>query len=494
MPLEKDIGMISLTFCLASLLLASNVAAAPAASVSGASVSVLPSEIVSAPTSPSASEIVSVSASPSASEVVSEPVPSGSSPVPTGTWTAPPEQETVPPASNDPNPILWLPDSPETNFEPIRNDHLGAKLLGPHNIDIERENADLLIPPSTDSGSVPGSKWPFALSHNRVHTGGWARQENVNVMPVAKEMASVNMRLIPGAVRELHWHKTAEWAYILEGRVQVTAVNADGQNYIDTVGPGDLWYFPPGIPHSLQATDDNPDGSEFILVFDNGAFSEDSTFMLTDWLAHVPKEVLANNFAVPSSAFDHIPERALYIFPAGNLPEDDSKAPQSPQGTVPEPYTYELSKQEWTQVPGGRVKVIDSTVFKVSTTIAAAEVEVEPGAIRELHWHPTEDEWSFFIEGYARVTIFASGENSRTFNYQAGDIGYVPASQGHYVQNVGNTTLRFLEIFNSPRFQDISLNQWLALTPPELVKAHLDLSDDVIAKLTKTKVVVQAPS
>lgn len=100
------------------------------------------------------------------------------------------------------------------------------------------------------------------------------------------------------------------------------------------------------------------------------------------------------------------------------------------------------------------------------------------------------DEWSFFIEGQGRVTIFASQGNARTFNYQAGDIGFVPTAMGHYVENTGNTTLRYLEIFNTDRFQDISLNQWLALTPPALVKAHLQLSDATIASLSKTKPVV----
>ena len=54
-------------------------------------------------------------------------------------------------------------------------------------------------------------------------------------------------------------------------------------------------------------------------VFDDGNFSEDSTFLLTDWMAHVPKEILAKNFHVNTSAFDHIPSKELYIFPTGNI-------------------------------------------------------------------------------------------------------------------------------------------------------------------------------
>jgi len=91
------------------------------------------------------------------------------------------------------------------------------------------------------------------------------------------------------------------------------------------------------------------------------------------------------------------------------------------------------------------------------------------------------------------MTIFASQSNAKTYDFQAGDIGYVPATFGHYVENTGNTTLRFLEIFKSDKFEDVSLNQWLALTPPAVVKAHLGLSDAVIAKLTKTKQTVVGP-
>lgn len=404
----------------------------------------------------------------------------------THTSTFPPAQETVAPATNDPNNIQWTIDSPAKHFDPIRG-KLGASIIGPQNVDIERQNADLFIPPSSDVGSVKNAKWPFSLSHNRIQTGGWARQQHQEVMPIATEMAGVNMRLAAGAIRELHWHKTAEWAYVIKGQVQVTVIDADGHNYLANSDAGDLWYFPPGLPHSLQATDTDPDGAEFLLVFPDGAFSEDETFLITDWLGHVPKEVLAANFRTNISAFDHIPSQGLYIFPSPPPPVD-AKAVDNPNGSPPEPFTFAMSKVKPTKVQGGQVKVVDSTTFKVSTEIAVAEVEVEPGAIRELHWHPTQDEWSFFLQGEARVTLFASEQNSRTFNYQAGDVGYVPASFGHYVQNIGNTTLKYLEIFKSDRFQDISLNQWLALTPPEIVKALLGFDDETIKGLQEWKV------
>ncbi|KAI0775274.1 oxalate decarboxylase [Trametes elegans] len=409
---------------------------------------------------------------------------------PSGSAPAPPS-ETVALATDDPNEILWLPD---TTIDPqaIRGS-LGANILGPQNVPIDRQNADLLAPPTTDAGSVQNAKWPFGLSHNRLQTGGWARQQNLDVMPIATSMAGVNMRLEAGAIRELHWHKTAEWAYIISGSAQVTAVNADGQNFIGNVRQGDLWFFPPGIPHSIQALNDTGDGTEFLLVFDDGAFSEDDTFLLTDWLAHVPKEVMAKNFQTSISAFDHIPAQQLYIFPS-EPPPDDQAVPKSPQGTIKNPFTFPLSQMKATPLSGGSVKIADSSIFPAATAISASEITVEPGAMRELHWHPTQDEWTFYISGQARLTLFAAQGNARTFDYEAGDVGFVPASFGHFVENTGNTTLHFLEIFNAGRVQDISLSQWLALTPPELVKAHLQLSDDTINKLSKTKPIVVGPS
>ncbi|EIW57501.1 oxalate decarboxylase [Trametes versicolor FP-101664 SS1] len=418
------------------------------------------------------------------------PAVSVSSDASTATAAAAAPAETVPLASDNANGILWLPD---TNIIPqAMRGPLGANILGPQNIPIDRQNADLLAPPTTDAGNVQNAKWPFSLSHNRLQTGGWARQQNQDVMPIATSMAGVNMRLEAGAVRELHWHKTAEWAYMISGSAQITAVDADGKNFIGNVRQGDLWYFPPGIPHSIQALNDSAAGTEFLLVFDDGAFSEDSTFLLTDWLAHVPKEVIAKNFQTSISAFDHIPAQQLYIFPS-TPPPDNNQVPKSPQGTIPNPFTFSLSQVKATELSGGTVKIVDSSTFTAATAISASEITVEPGAMRELHWHPTQDEWTFFISGQGRVTLFASSGNSRTFDYEAGDVGFVPASFGHFVENTGNTTLHFLEIFNSGRVQDISLSQWLALTPPDLVKAHLQISDETISHLSKTKPIVVGP-
>jgi oxalate decarboxylase len=373
--------------------------------------------------------------------------------------------------------------------QPIRGRE-GARVMGPRNLPLQRQNGDTLVPPETDSGTIPNLKYSFEAAHNRLLSGGWAREVTMRELPIATELAGVNMRLKPGGVREMHWHKEAEWAYMIAGFARITAVDAEGRTFIDDVGPGDLWYFPAGIPHSIQGLDH---GCEFLLVFDDGDFSENETFLLTDWFRRTPPEVLAKNFGVPESAFADIPvdpDHDRYLFAAEQPPTLAADRVEGPAGEVPLSFSHHLSGRTPTRVTGGHVRIADSTSFHAATTIAAAIVHVDPGGLRELHWHPNADEWQYYLSGEGRMTVFASSGKARTFDYRAGDVGYVPFAMGHYVENTGDEPLRFLELFRSDRFADVSLNQWMALTPPELVQAHLNLDPETIAALSKHKPVI----
>jgi len=116
------------------------------------------------------------------------------------------------------------------------------------------------------------------------------------------------------------------------------------------------------------------------LVFDDGSFSEDATLLLTDWTAHIPREVLVKNFpGLNDSAFDRFPNSELYIFP-GTVPNGTQEV-DDPQGHEPanSSFTHAFSKTEATQLNGGTVKIVDTRTFSISKTISAAEVTIEPG-------------------------------------------------------------------------------------------------------------------
>src|ERR1700740_2265658 len=185
---------------------------------------------------------------------------------------------------------------------------------GPNNPEIQAQNPDSMWPPDTDSKSlVPTFKYPYAFANKRVYPGGGAREITVGELPVSKTMAGVNMRLNAGGVRELHWHTSAEWAIMLYGTARITAIDADGKSFVADTKKNDLWFFPSGIPPSIQGL--NPDGCEFMLVFDDGDFSESETVLLSDSMNHLPLEVLAKNFNVAESAFANLPKTELFIFP-----------------------------------------------------------------------------------------------------------------------------------------------------------------------------------
>lgn len=368
--------------------------------------------------------------------------------------------------------------------QPIRNDGAGATDLGPRDIMRDIENPDLLVPPVTDAGSVPNLKFSFSDTHMQLNHGGWSREITIRELPIATTLAGVNMRLTPGGVRELHWHQQAEWSYMIMGRARITAVDQNGRNFIADIEQGDLWYFPPGIPHSIQGLDG---GCEFLLVFDDGSFSDLNTFSISDWFAHTPKEVLEKNFGVKENAFAHLPAQQKYIFQAQVPGPLESQIVQDPQGVIPENLTYKLLSQEPIVTPGGSVRIVDSTNFPISKKVAAALVEIKPGAMREMHWHPNNDEWQYYLTGTGRMTAFAANGIARTFDYRAGDVGYVPFAYGHYIENTGSDSLWFLEIFKSDRFADVSLNQWMALTPHELVRDNLNVGPELLDALRKQK-------
>ena len=363
---------------------------------------------------------------------------------------------------------------------------------GPRNPKLDGQNPDSMWPPNTDSKSLVRTfKYPFSLANKRVYEGGWSREVTVRELPVSNSMAGVNMRLTAGGVRELHWHTAGEWAIMLYGTARITAIDRDGKSFVADVRKNDLWYFPTGIPHSIQGL--GPDGAEFMLVFDEGDFSESDTVLLSDSMAHLPPEVLSKNFGVAEAAFKNLPRNELFILQTavpGSL-EADQKAAAGAHGRSTQDFAFRTMEMPPTKrTKGGEVRIVDSSIFKASTNIAMAMVTVHPGGMRELHWHPNADEWQYYIAGKARMTVVSTGNRARTMDFQTGDVGYVEKTLLHYIENTGDTDLIFLEMFKSSFYADLSLSEWLAHTPPELVMAHLNIERATLDAIPRDKLVI----
>jgi oxalate decarboxylase len=358
---------------------------------------------------------------------------------------------------------------------------------GPENQALLAENRDTNLPPPTDHGDIGPVWYSFDLARKRVEEGGWTHQVTQRELSPSKDLAGVNMRLTAGSFRELHWHTADEWAFMEYGNARVTVLNPDGTMFIDDVGEGDLWFFPAGFPHSIQGL--GPDGCQFLLVFNEGNFSEDNTFLLSEFVAHLPPSVLAKNSGLSASDIERLPKEQLYIFPAslpGSLDADRASIGGS-NVQASQQYTFRTGSMAPTfKSQGGEVRIVDARNFPV-TSISAGLVRIKPGGLRELHWHPNASEWQFWLAGKGRMTIVMPEGRARTMDFNANDVGFVPAVAGHYIENTGDSDVVFLEMFKSPQFVDISLNNWIRRLPPDMAKAHLNLDPATLRKIPSEK-------
>jgi oxalate decarboxylase len=338
---------------------------------------------------------------------------------------------------------------------------------------------------TNDSGDLPDFRFPLERTEAKVVGGNTARESTVVELPIATGIAGVSMRLEPGGMRELHWHATAaEWGYLVEGRCRTTVLSPDGSAETNDFDPGDVWYFPKGHPHSIQGL--GPGICHFVLIFDNGAFSEFGTFSVTDWLGHSAAGLLTKNLGLDAAAQTTLPHEEVY-FARGPVPP----AEQAPYlGHFPWPeksHKFRMMLQEPHFVGrGGTEWLLDQSSFPIASTIASVRLDLAPGGLRELHWHPNADEWQYILKGTVRMTMFGSHGRYRTEIFEAGDTGYIPMGYGHSIENASDKEPAEVLIgFNTGQYEGINLSTWLAANPPYLLETNFALTPDAMQKLPR---------
>jgi oxalate decarboxylase len=338
---------------------------------------------------------------------------------------------------------------------------------------------------------LPTFKFALEKTEGKVIGGSYGKEATVEQFPISKGIAGVSMKIEPGAMRELHWHATsAEWAFVDKGRVRTTVLGPGGYSETNDFEPGDVWYFPRGHGHMLECLGDEP--CHFVLMFDNGYFSEFGTFSITDWVGHTPRPLLAKNFGLPESVFDGFPKKEVY-FAQGSLPPQKAANPLHGQKLPPETHKWRLLAQSpLVDNKGGRLWLVDSRNFSISKTFTGAILELEPGAMRELHWHPTADEWQYVLEGKVSETLFGSGGRYRIETLEQGDVGYAPQGYGHSLENVGDKTCRVLIGFNSGIYEEIDLSEWIAGNPPDVLATNFSKPAAMFEKFPRDDVFITA--
>lgn len=331
---------------------------------------------------------------------------------------------------------------------------------------------------------LPNFKFDIEAQTGWVGEGGSAKEATVEEFPASQNIAGVSMRLKPGGIRELHWHAiAAEWALVLKGTLRTTVISPNGEAATDIFEPGDIWYFPKGHGHALQNISN--EDSHFVLGFDDGHFSEFGTFSITDWIAHTPPHLVTKNLNLDPATVSNLPKKELYIIP-GKIPANPLDPYLSGNLETPQSaHKFRLYDMPALNFPGGWERIVTANEFPINHTLTSVLQYLEPGALRELHWHPNADEWQFFISGRARVTIFGAHGRAKTEEFGPGQIGVVQQGFGHYVEQIGSEPTKFFALFNSPTFEEISISKWLAGNPASLISDNFLITKEEVARLPR---------
>jgi oxalate decarboxylase len=322
-------------------------------------------------------------------------------------------------------------------------------------------------------------------------SGGWAREITARSLPIATDIAGARLFLNPGGSREMHWHNSAEWAYILDGHCQITVVDPDGKVEVANYEAGDLWFFPKGHAHAIQSL-----GSEnfhAVLAFNDGLYGEHGTFGITDWMSRLDSTMLAQTLGVSKDAFDKLPKGETYIMEGKVLPLDGPQARAAKDLDHPYSHRYRLMAQKPTiKTPGGELYVASSREFPMSDTMSGWVLKLTPGAMHEPHWHPNANEMLYVAQGRVRLTLFEPEKRMAVAEIATGDCAYIPRNAGHSVQNIGDADAEIVGSLDSGSYQESALSDWVAKAPRHLLANNFGVPESQLASFRKQRAVIVA--
>jgi oxalate decarboxylase len=323
-------------------------------------------------------------------------------------------------------------------------------------------------------------------------SGGWARDITARVLPIATDIAGAHLYINAGGAREMHWHNSAEWAYVVDGHCQVTVVDPEGTAEIVNHGPGDLWYFPKGHSHAIQTL--GPAPCHAILAFDDGLYGEHGTFGISDWMSRYDTQALSQAFGMPTDAFARIPKAETYIMQGEVLPLDGPQARSARELDRARTHRFPMMAQKpRVSTSGGALYVASSKEFPMSTTLTGLFLKLKHGAMHEPHWHSDANEWHYVLKGRTRVTLFAPDKRVAVAELSPGDCAYIPHNCGHSIQNIGPDDAEIVGVLDSGIYHESSLSDWLAKAPRHLLANNFGIPENAVANFNKERAVISAP-
>ncbi len=334
----------------------------------------------------------------------------------------------------------------------------------------------------------PGEAPAFTASLDRAPlkqtSGGWAREVTTRTLPIATGIAGAHLFVNAGGCREMHWHNSDEWAMVLGGHAQITAVDPSGEMEVVNVGPGDLWYFPRGHAHAIQTLGDVPLNA--ILAFNDGLYAEHGTFGLSDWMSRLQPAELAQALGVAIHAVDLLPAGETYIMQGEVLPLSGPEAQAERPWPAERSHRFRLtSGTPRFQAACGNMHAAGRDQFAMAG-MAGVVMVMQPGAMQPPHWHTEADEWHYVVQGRVHFTLFGPDKHVAVAELGPGDCAYIPANSGHLVRNTGDTPSEVVSVLNGPSYEEASISDWLRQAPPHLLTNNLNVDRWLLPRFPAT--------
>jgi oxalate decarboxylase len=156
-------------------------------------------------------------------------------------------------------------------------------------------------------------------------------------------------------------------------------------------------------------------------------------------------------------------------------------------------FRFALGAQKAHEYDGGWARQATAVNFPISKNVAGVLMGLQPGALRELHWHANAAEWAYVIQGQARTTVFSPAGHWQTADFAPGDVWYFPRGYGHSIQGIGREECVFLLGFDNGYFSEFatfSITDWLAHTPREVLAKNLGVPAATFADFPKKEVYI----
>ena len=314
-------------------------------------------------------------------------------------------------------------------------------------------------------------------------SGGWAREVTSRTLPIATGIAGAHLFINAGGAREMHWHNSDEWAYVLAGNAQISAIDAAGEMETANVGAGDLWYFPRGHAHAIQTLGERP--MHAILAFNDGLYGEHGTFGISDWMSRLDPALLARALGATPDRLSGMPRGETYIMQGQTIPLDGPQALSERPWPASRSHRHALTQAApWVDVEGGTIHQAAQAAFPVSTSMTGLVMRLQPGAMQQPHWHATANEWLYVSQGRIEITLFAPDKRMALAQLGAGDCAYIPSNCGHTLWAAGDQRCEVISVLDSNAYEEASLADWLHKAPRHLLGNNLGLDESAVPQFS----------